>query len=85
MVKPKAIICDENITDRVKESLDTANLKETTIYIFGAPSTRAKSVNELIVGFDSNPSTFKYINLTSIINPCIKCNFSIIDSHNLGI
>lgn len=59
MIKPKAIICEEVLIDIVKESLAKVNLNETTIYIFGASNTKAKSVNELIADFELNSSSFK--------------------------
>lgn len=59
MVQPKLVICEEKLIETAQESLNSVNLKETAIYIFGSSNPKAKSVDELISGFVSSPSTFK--------------------------
>lgn len=57
MVKPKLIISDQAVIDTIAESLKDAN-HQSIIYTFGDARDTIKSVNELVQGYDTNPSEF---------------------------
>lgn len=57
MVKPKMIICDEEIIGNVMESIKNVQL-DTIVYAFTESETSVKPVSDLLNGYDTEPASF---------------------------
>lgn len=55
MTQPKLVICDQNVVDRVQQSMQTIGY-QSKIFVFGECSSEAvniESIDNLLIGFES--------------------------------